>query len=173
MHHSSSHLNDRFTPQSSHWHRLNLAGTATGRRGGIPRNRPCIHRRLVAPAPLIHPTNPVTLPSPKHPAARLLKCPCLGVEVAAIPIRLVGAVADAELAVVLDSVGDGDGPLADDEGVWLAAVVVADGGDVAGFGSRDALVPFVVAVVVEVDEVGRGEVAGGITGAPCIALPAC
>lgn len=98
---------------------------------------------------------------------------CLGVEVVVILICLVGVVVDVEFVVVFDSVGDGDGLFVDDEGVWLVVVVVVDGGDVVGFGFWDVFVLFVVVVVVEVDEVGRGEVVGGIIGVLCIVLFVC
>lgn len=81
-----------------------------------------------------------------------------------VPVGLVGAVLDAELVVVLDVVGDGDGPLADDDVV--VALVAAGGVEIAVFGGGDAGVPFEVAVVVEGGEVGAGEGTGWVSGAP-------
>lgn len=77
---------------------------------------------------------------------------------------MVGAVLDAELVVVLNTISDGDGPLADNDVV--VALVTAGGVEIAVFGGGDAGVPFEVAVVVEGGEVGAGEGAGRISGAP-------
>lgn len=81
-----------------------------------------------------------------------------------VPAGLVGPVADAELGVVLGGVGDGDGPLADDDAG--CALVAAGGVEIAVFGGSDAGVPFEVAVVVKGGEVGAGEGAGWVSGAP-------
>jgi hypothetical protein len=82
---------------------------------------------------------------------------------------LVGTVLDAELAVALDSVGDGDGPLADNDAVL--AFVAAGGVEIAIFGGGDAGVPLEVSVVVKGNEIGAWESTGWVSRAPgCVLL---
>lgn len=141
------HVNSLYNPSLT---RINA-----GRTPSIFRNRTRRHSRLITPPPVIIPSNPIAFPRPKHPAGRFLKGKNLGGPEFLVPLGLVGAVADAELVVVLDGVGDGDGPLADDDAVL--AVVAAGSVEVAVFCGSDACVPFEVAVVVKGGEIGAGE----------------
>lgn len=81
-----------------------------------------------------------------------------------IPVGLVGAVLDAKLVVVLDIVGDRDGPFADNDVV--CTLVAAGGVEIAIFGGGDAGIPFEVAVIVKGGEIGAGESAGWVSRAP-------
>lgn len=156
-------------------HEINgcLTRINTGRAARVFGNRPRRNSRLIAPPPIIISRDPVALPRPKDPASRLLKGEHLGGPELLVPVGLVGAVLDAELVVVLDVVGDGDGPLADNDVV--VALVAAGGVEIAVFGGGDAGVPFEVAVVVKGGEVGAGEGAGWVSGAPgrVLLLPIC
>lgn len=119
---------------------------------------------MITPPPVIIACYPVAFPCPKDPAGRFLKGLYLGGPELLIPTGLVGAVTDAELGIILDRIGNGDGPLADD-GVSLA-LITAGGVDIAVFGGSHAGVPFEVAVVVEGGKVGAGKGTGWVTGAP-------
>jgi hypothetical protein len=119
---------------------------------------------LITPSPVIITCYPIAFPCPKDPAGRFLKGLYLGCPELLIPAGLVGAVTNTELGVILDRIGNGDGPLADN-GVSLA-LVTAGGVDIAVFGGSDAGVPFEVTVVVEGGEVGAGECASWVTGTP-------
>lgn len=81
-----------------------------------------------------------------------------------VPVGLVGAALDAKLVVVLDIVGDRDGPFADNDVV--CTLITAGGVEVTIFGGGDAGIPFEVAVVVKGGEIGAGQSAGGVSRAP-------
>lgn len=139
--------------------RAEACGTA-----GILRNRSSSNCALITPPPVIVACYPVAFPCPKDPAGRFLKCLYLGGPELLIPAGLVGAVTDTELGVILDRIGNGDGPLANN-GIG-GALVTAGGIHIAVFGGSDAGVPFEVTVIVEGGEVSAGEGTSWVTGAP-------
>lgn len=141
-----------------------LARAEARRTASILRNSSSSNRALITPSPVIIACYPVAFPCPKDPAGRFLESLYLGCPELLVPAGLVGAVTDAELGVILDRIGNGDGPLADD-GVCLA-LVTAGGIDIAIFGGSDAGVPFEVAVVVEGGEVSAGKGTSWVTGTP-------
>lgn len=85
-----------------------------------------------------------------------------------VPSGLVRSTTDTKFVVAFDRVSHGNGPLANDYA--LSTVILADSIDITILVGWNGRVPFVVAVVVECGKVRVGQLRGGITGAPGVAL---